>query len=343
MSKKILAVLVILTLGLTLVTGCGSNNSSESSQDAPSTKQKQTDEKLRVALLLPGTINDSGFNAIGYQGLKAIEKELGAEVAYAENVAQSDMEEMLRNYATQGYNLIFGHGFQFNDAGVKVAPEFPDVKFIINSSVVAQEPNLASFSINDTEKGFLEGVVAALITKTNVVGGIGGMESPNMTDTLAGYAKGAKYINPDIEVLNVMSGTFEDVAKVKEIANALIEKNADVIMVSANQAGIGGIEAARDAGVLAINNNFDGYELAPDTVVVSGLVDFPKSMLLAAQKFVDGEFAPVNQKLGIKEGAVYLSSFHEFEQKLPKETFDKLNQVIEDVRSGKIDVASLPE
>ncbi len=337
--KRFLSVgLILVLLAALLLAGCGGSKQAEDNKDNASAPQK---DKLKVAALLPGTINDQGWNATAYRGLKLIEEKFGAEIAYTEKVAQSDMEENFRGYASQGFDIVIGHGFEFGDAAKKVAPEFPDVKFIVTSTNIHQEPNLASLNTDNYEQGFLQGVVAGLITKTGKVGAVGGMEIPPIADSLRGFEKGAKYVNQNVEVLSAFTGDFEDAAKAKETALAMIEKGADVIMADADQAGIGAIEAAKEKGVLAIGANGDQNSLAPDTVVTSGFDDLAFAMEILVNDIVNGKFEPKFYDLGVAEGAVYLAPYHSFEDKLDQAVKDKIQQIFEDMKSNKLDAHAL--
>ncbi len=97
-------------------------------------RETVTEEKFRVAMLLPGPITDEGWNQSAHEGLMRIRDNLGAEVDFVEMVSSADMEELFRGYATQGYNIIFGHGFQFGDPASEIAPDFPNIKFVITST-----------------------------------------------------------------------------------------------------------------------------------------------------------------------------------------------------------------
>lgn len=337
--KRFLSVgLILVLLAALLLAGCGGSKPAEENKDNANAPQE---DKLKVAALLPGTINDQGWNATAYRGLKLIEEKFGAEIAYTEKVAQSDMEENFRGYASQGFDIVIGHGFEFGDAAKKVAPEFPDVKFIVTSTNIHQEPNLASLNTDNYEQGFLQGVVAGLITKTGKVGAVGGMEIPPIADSLRGFEKGAKYVNQNVEVLSAFTGDFEDAAKAKETALAMIEKGADVIMADADQAGIGAIEAAKEKGVLAIGANGDQNSLAPDTVVTSGFDDLAFAMEILVNDIVNGKFEPKFYDLGVAEGAVYLAPYHSFEDKLDQAVKDKIQQIFEDMKSNKLDAHAL--
>lgn len=333
--KKLLSTLTALLLVFSLIlTSCGK---SEGTNEGANSGNNEGNKKFKVALLLPGTINDNGWNATAYNGLKLIEKELEAEVAYTEKIPQSDFEEIFRNYATQGYNLVIGHGDEFKDAGMRVAKEFPDVSFLITSTNVSQAPNLASENTNPGEMGFLEGVVAALATKTNKVGAVGGMELISITMACEGFVAGAKYINPDIDVTVTMTGDFDDAVKAKEAAKALIAEGADVVMLDADQAGLGVIEACKEKGVYAVSSIAPQHELAPDTVLGSGISDVPLAMELIAKHVMEGTFEAKYYELGLTDGAVYFVP----NPKLESIYKDKLNEVIEDIKSGKINVNEL--
>ena len=265
-SIGILAILLILAM---LVVGCGS--SQQAGGDSAEEPKGEEKTGLKVALMLSGPISDMGWNASAYEGLEQAEKDFGIETAYQESIAQSDIEEVFRGYAQQGYDLIIGHGFQFADTALKVATEFPDVKFVITSSNITQEPNLGSVNLDNVQQGFLMGAVAAIVSETNVVGGIGGQEIPPIKGSVVGFEQGAKHVNPDIKVLTALTGSNDDVAKAKETALAMIDQGADVVMTNANQAGLGSIEACKEKGVYAIGSNQDQNDMAPDAVVVSGI------------------------------------------------------------------------
>ncbi|MDF2672522.1 MAG: hypothetical protein K0R09_787 [Clostridiales bacterium] len=328
--KHFLKTLSILLLAFSLLlTSCGKSETK--------TTTDNTAKKLKVALLLPGTINDNGWNAKAYNGIKLVETELGAEVAYTEKVSQSDQEEVFRNYVLQGFDVLIGHGFQFGDAAKRVAKDYPNAKFLITSTDINQAPNLASTNTNPMQMGFLEGVVAGLVTKANNVGAVGGQEIPPIISGVQGFEAGVKYINPDATVTISMTGDFEDAIKAKEAAKALITQGADIVMLDADQAGLGVIEACKDKGVYAVSSVSSQHELAPDTILGSGISDVPKAIEAAVKHIMDGDFNAQFYDMGVKEGAVYFVPNPKFESMYK----EKLAQVIEDINSGKINVAEL--
>ena len=298
---------------------------------------------LKIAGLFPGPISDQGWNMMAYNAFKAAEKEYTAEIAYTERTPVSDFEEIFRGYAQAGYDIIVGHGFQFGDAAKKVAKEFSNTIFIVTSTDISQEPNLASFRTNDPEAGFIQGVVAALLTETNKVCYIGGMEIPPTINQNKGFRAGVKFIDPDIEVTSAFTGSFNDTAKAKEMAKAMAQKGVDIIIPDADQANLGVVEAAREEGIKIIGCSIDMGEAYPDIVITSLVEDFPGAFVSLVGYILEGKFEPKAYEMGVKEGAIGLAPFRKYEDKVSKEDMAKINQVLDDLKSAKIDLANYLE
>jgi len=338
-SKKwytLISLILLVSLGLSLV-GCGTSSNSTTPDSEDKSDDKADGGTFKAAFMTSSTISDNGWGAAGYNGLKAVEEELGIETAYTESVAQSDVEEVLRGYATQKYNIIFAHGSEFIDGAKKVAPEFPETYFVVTNGYYAQD-NISSFSVNSAEMGFLEGAVAAIITETKKVGVIGGQETLPIKLGVEGFVQGVKYIDPSVEVTATYSGSFTDVPKLKEIAISMINNGADVVLGNANAAGLGAIEAAKENGVYAIGSSSDQHAVAPDTVVTSGVQNIGKAMTFITKTIMDGQYEPRVYIVGVKEGAVYLAPLYEFETKLPADQVARIKQIEEDIKSGKVEI-----
>lgn len=337
--KKLVTFLLVLLMVLSL-TGCGSTPAEpeNTAKLEPESTSSEADDKLKVALLLSGPVSDQGWNAMAYKGLKKIESDLGLDIAYSESVVQSDREEQFRGYAMQGFDIIFGHGFEFADAAVKVAQEFPDVKFLLTSSTIFEEPNLGSVTDNGLMKGFLGGVAAGVLTASNKVSFLGGMEIPPIVDGKNGFEAGAKYVNPDVEVISTLTGDFEDAGKAKELAFSLVEQGSDIIMVQADAAGLGAIEGAQEKGVKVIGTNSDQNSVAPDTVVTSAMADYSVAMTLVVQQIMDGTWKPSSSIMGVKEGVVALAPYHGFEDKITAEQKERIESVKQEIINGSLNV-----
>jgi basic membrane protein A len=299
-------------------------------------QEENGSDKIKVALALPGPISDNGWSASAYEGLQMIESKYGADVSYSENVGTSDMEDVFRSYAELGYDIIFGHGSQFTDAIKAVASEYTDIQFIIINGNSASEPNIACVQVADDQQGFMMGAIAALLTKSGTVGVIGGVEIPPIKMAVDGFMLGAKYTDPGVEVLSTLTGSFDDVAKAKETALAMIGNGADIVGAIANQAGLGSIEACRERGILAVGSNQDQNPVAPDTVVVSVVKSIPVLFTFAFEQINAGTFEQKVYRLGVNEGAVFLSPWHGFEDKVSDDVKARLKEIETAIGSGSV-------
>jgi basic membrane protein A len=291
-------------------------------------------EKFRVAIVLPGSITDESFNQTGYEGLKRIEKELGAEVAYSENVAEPDQVENIRDYARRGYDLVIAHGGQFDDAALKVASQFPKIKFFVTNGK-AKGPNISSGGINPTHMGYLSGIVAGKMTKTNKLAWITAAAFP-LNDANAGsFEAGAKKSNPKAELSVVFTGNWDDVAKAKEAAIAQIARGVDVLVPALNLASLGVIEAAREKGVYAIGFSRDQLHVAPNTVLCSVIQDYGAVNFYVAKLVKDGKFeGGKSYELGAETPGV--TGIGKTNKNVPKEVIDLVNKATDDLINGRV-------
>ena len=288
---------------------------------------------IKVALLLSGPANDGGWNAVAVAGLKEAEKKYGIETAYTEHVTVADSESAFTEYAAQGYDLVIGHGFQYGDPAVRVGKRFPKSKFVAiegNSS----SDNAASFRIACEEAGYLMGILAASMTKTGVIGMVGGVEQPSIVKVVEGYKLGARAYNPKVKVLESYVGTFTDVAKGKEAAMAMIDQKADVLSHIANQAGTGVIKAAESKGLLATGDSWDQSVIAPKAVVCSTVYNVPTLVVNIVKQVKEGTFKGGIYDQGMMEGVVDIAPYHDFESKIPQDAKDKIAELKKKLTDG---------
>lgn len=318
---KVLKGFALLICTLILLTGCSS------SVDQPS-----KDQKMKVALLLSGPANDQGWNATALEGLKSAEAKYELETTYTENVGVADAEAAYYDYASRGYDLIIGHGFQFGDPAVSVAEKFPDLHFMATESN-SQAENMASYVMSCEQGGYLMGILSASMSKTGKIGVIGGMEQPSIIKEHEAFKLGAKSVNPDIIVYEIYLNSFTDVSAGKDAALSMISKDADVLYHVANQAGTGAIKAAEEKGILACGNSYDQNSIAIDTVMSSTVYNMPTVILTAVEAVKDGTYKGGVTHLGMKENVVDISPYHSFESKIPEAT----KKLIEDTKNQIID------
>lgn len=294
--------------------------------------------ELKVALILNGSITDASWNANGYNALVSAKEEIGFEFAYIENVQTADMEATFRDYAEQGYQLILGHGSQFEDSVMAVAPSYPDTYFFVFNGEVSAEPNVCSYRTATDENTFIAGALAALMSTTGKIGWIGAVEVPTTSEALDGYTAGAKYVKPETEVLSAYVGSYNDTAKAKELALTMFESGADIIQSNANQGTAGIIEAAKGVGngVMLIGNTTDQFELAPDFFLTSNITNFSKVYSIVINNVVNGTFEPVVKAVGVKDECMAIAPFHNFEDKVPADVKATIEQITKDIADGKL-------
>jgi basic membrane protein A len=298
-------------------------------------------QELRVALVLPGPITDGTFNTAAYQGIKAAEQKYKIKVSVQENTTFAQSESAMLQFARQGYDVVIGHGFQFGDPAKKIHKQFPKTWFIINTTKVAEAPNLASFDNRWGDAGYVAGAVAAIVTKTGTIGHIGGIPVPVIKEYNEGFATGAKRFRPNVNVLSAYVGSFSDIAKGKEITLSLIERGADVVTATGNESVVGTIQAAKEKNVMAIGTAFDSASFAPDTIVTTAIVRFDVNIDMAIGLVVSKKIEPKNYLLGFNENGIDLAPFRAFDAKISAADKAKIAQLIADIKAGK--VADLPK
>ena len=227
----------------------------------------------KAAILLPGSINDQSWNALGYSILQSL-KPHGFATAYSENVGDADEAEALRGYANQGYTIVMGHSGRFVSAMEQVAPDFPKVQFIAVSGNEGMSPNVMSIDWNNAQFGCQLGLLAARMSKTRSVAGVYGLEGvPNITAQAGGFRICATQAGAKVSILYVKD--MEDAAAAKEAALSLIAQGADVITGKLNAAEAGLVEAAKERHVYVTGRGIDQTKMAPDVVLTNILEDWP--------------------------------------------------------------------
>jgi basic membrane protein A len=285
---------ILLSLSLVVSSACSRNDPQQTNPDL-----------FRVALLTPGPVSDAGWNALAYEGLIKIRETLHAEVSQIETKTPAEFEEAFRDYASRGFRLVFGHGFEFQDAAAKVAADFPHTVFITTSGSTVR-PNVAPMRFLLEEATYLMGIISAKLSKTGKAGAIGGIEIPPLTSTFMAFEAGAKSIRPDFQVIVSYIGNWEDAGAARQATRALIEQGCDLIIPNADAASIGAFQAAREKNVLTFGTNKNQNDLAPEVMVASGVIDISTAFLIVAREVQEGKFQSRIMHLGMKEEIVSL-------------------------------------
>ena len=241
----------------------------------------------KAAILLPGSINDQSWNALGYQILKSLEPH-GFTTAYSENVADADEAEALRDYASQGYNFVMGHSGRFVSAMEQVAPDYPDTQFVAVSGNEGMDPNVMSIDWNNAQFGCQLGLLAAKMSKTHKVAGVYGLQGvPNITAQAGGFRICAEKEGAAVSIVYIKD--MEDAAEAKEAALSLIAQGADFITGKLNAAETGLVQAAKEKGVYVTGRGVDQTKMAPDLVLTNIVEDWPGMFGSTADQVKDGK------------------------------------------------------
>ena len=308
-------------------------------------------KKLRVALVLSGYLGDRSFNDSAFLGLQQAEKEFGIEYRVLESKVPSEWEQNLVAMASAGYDLVIANSTQFIEILNNNAPRFPNVKFAIIDGVVKLD-NVASAIFAQNEGSFLAGAVAAMMTtrtelpgmnEEKVIGWVGGMDIPVLHDFFVGYEQGAKYIDPDIKILQSFAGTFTDPVKGKELTLAQYSQGADIVMNVASDTGNGVLEAAKVAGKYAIGVDLDQDAIYPGHIITSMLKRVDMGVYTIIKSVVDGTYkGGTVVKLGISNGGVGITDMSVMGDKIPTEVREKVKELEAKVTSGEIKVVNYP-
>ena len=322
------AVLLAVTL---IALGCART---ETPQPPPAAA---TQRPLKVGLLTPGSINDNGWNAIAWEGLQRVKNELGAEVSHQETKTPAEFEEGFRSYGARGFDLAFGHGFEFQDAALSAGRQYPNTVFITTSgSAVAKNVSPMVFELEKAT--YLLGIIAAHESKTGKAGMIGGIRLPSIESTFTAFRAGAQSVNPKFEVKEVYTGNFDDVGAARLATLSLINAGADYIVHQANEAGRGVFQACVERKIRCFGSNKNQNDLAPDVIVASAVLDVPRAFVRMATLVRDKKFEPRVQYLGMDEKVVSLEWNEKLKATMKPETLADVDRVEKQIREGTVKV-----
>jgi len=302
-------------------------------------------EKVRVAMVLPSTITDLAWSQALYDALLKIQEKMGGpdnmEIAYTENMWNvTDAASAIRDYADSGYDLVIAHGTQYGSSLFEIAPDFPETSFAWGTAVdTGQEQglkNVFAYEARAEQGGFVNGVLAAKLSKTGVLGVVGPVEAGDAKLYIDGFAAGAKYANPNIKVNISYTGSFGDTALAAEAANTHISAGADVLTGSAQQV-VGAIGVAKEKGALWMGTQSDQSSLAPDIVVASQLYDWQGVLTDMLKKHQAGEYGAVAYALTLKNGGLVMK----YKAGLDADAVAAAEKIKKQIIDGTIDVMAI--
>lgn len=327
--ERMFSTLVHIT-ALLVFSACSSRDASPSRDQV-----KSSVRPFRVALLTPGPISDQSWNGGAYQGLLRIRDSMGATISHIQTKTPAEFEEQFRQYGSQGYDLVFGHGFEFQDAAMRVGRDFPRTVYVTTSGS-SSGGNVAGMVFGFGDASYLAGMIAAGTSRSNVLGVIGGTELPPVKESFAAFAEGAKAVKPAVRVLVSYIGNWDDVSLGKEQALAQISRGADVIFQNADAAGLGVFQAARESRkALVVGSNSNQNSVAPEVTIGSVVIDLPRAFLAVAREVHAGHFRARVITLGLVDDVVSFILNPELPSAVPAATLRAVDSVRADMKSGR--------
>ncbi len=309
-------------------------------------------EPLKIALVPAGRIGQEGFMYLSGVGYKKAAADFGLEERILESDVAEEWERNVRTAAQEGYDLIVGVGSTMQDAVANVAPDFPDVHFALVDSYVGGD-NVVGLISQEQEGTYLAGALAAMMTTDTslenmndkkVIGFIGGMDIPVIHRFLGGLQQGAAYIDPDVTIEVAYVGSFNDPAKAKELALAMIQnQDVDIVYSVAGSPGDAGVfEAVEETGVYGIGSDVNWDEQIPGRILTSVLKHTDVAVYRVIEKEVNGEFTSGEVAYGVASGVMDITDMSVMGDKIPDDVRATLDEIKAKITSGEI-VVERPE
>jgi basic membrane protein A len=297
---------------------------------------------FRIAVVMPSAKTDMSFSQSMFDALKAVQKEMGGEaalqIAYSEDMFKvPDAAAAIRDYASQGFNIVIAHGSQYGSSVQEIAKDFPKTAFAWGTHVdTFGLPNVYAYTAAAEQGGYVNGVLAARLTKTKVIGVTGPVEIGDAKTYISGFTQGVASVDPNIRVAKTWTGSFSDVALMAEAAKTQIAAGAD-ILTGSSQSVVGSIGAAKSKGkVLWFGTQHNQAPLAPELVVASQQYDWTGVLKEMIKQNKAGKLGGETYVAELKNGGlkiVYNPSF-----KLPDAAKKAGDKAIKDITSGAIKV-----
>jgi basic membrane protein A len=285
-----------------------------------------------------GGLGDRSFNDSAYAGLVRAKTELHADTTVLQSRSAADYQINMTVLANKEFDEIFAIGFLMARDVTEVAERYPQRHFSIIDAVVDQ-PNVTSVTFKEEEGSFLAGALAAMTTKTKTIAFLGGIDIPLLRKFEAGYAAGARQIDPGVKVLVKYVGSFEDVASGKELAGVQFSQGADIIYVAAGKAGLGAIDQVKTRdGAFVIGVDSDQDAIVPGKILTSMVKRVDIGVFRVSERAAKHQPRPVHLTLGLKDGGVGLTDFKYTRSVVTPQKIALLARLRAAIISGKIAV-----
>lgn len=356
MKKKLAALLAgVLALSMVL-SACGAKAETKTDAEESTTTEAEASEEetaevadLKVAFITPQSTGDNGPVDDIMGAIERVNADFGVEVDVVEALETADQEDAVRSFAAENYDVIFTLFQQFVEPVKKIAPDYPDTKFVlIYSTDDFEMENVVSYAYDAWETSYAAGVLAASMSESGVLGNVVGYEDDTIVANSNAFLEGAQTINPDATVKRVNAASFEDPAKGKEVGNQLIADGADVIFTDAARTSLGVIEAAKEAegDVFIIADNANHSALAPSAVIADNIYGYGNTLYNQIEEILNGEFTSGVIVCSVANSISVLQMYDDFGSDGAadelKEKYaaavEATNAVIEQIKNGEITV-----
>ncbi|PKM71556.1 MAG: BMP family ABC transporter substrate-binding protein [Firmicutes bacterium HGW-Firmicutes-16] len=335
--KKIFSLLLAVCLALAL-TACGGAKETPAPDSSAGAATDTPAKTYKVAMICDSAISDGGWGAACYNGMVDAATANGWETAYTDSIDQSAYADSMISYCDLGYDMIFAPGNQYSDAVVQVAADYPNVFFaVLNGSETLPTANIASILPDAKQIGSIAGIIAGTMSKSNVIGFIGGMELDTTKAKLANFESAAKTINPSISAVSAYAGSFNDTAKGMELAASMINDGADVFFGDASAVDSGArqaIDQKNGTGAIGIFDIGQPADLLGQNpcVVCSVVTDNAGMIGLCMKDVQSGTFGNKVVYGNLENGCVYLGKFND--ELVDADTQTKITDYVKALQDG---------
>ena len=289
---------------------------------------------------------DRSFNQSAYEGAERFKKETKISYIDVQVMSNAQGEQVLRNLARKGINLIAAIGFTHAQQVQTVAKEFPKTKFVIVDGV-AKGANVSSILFKEQEGSYLVGVAAAMASRSKKLGFIGGIDIPLIRAFVCGYTQGAKSVDAKVDVTQNVVGTtataWNDPAKGGELARAQMERGVDVIFAAAGGSGMGALQAVKEKGRMAIGVDSNQNYLFPGVMLTSMVKRVDNAIYESFMQLKNGTWKAGVANLGLKEGGVDWALDKDNRSLITPEIEKRVSAAKQDILSGKVKVVDYRE
>ncbi len=336
--------LILVSACIAAVAGCGRSNApSVAASGAPG--QKATGKPYKIALILSGSATDHGWNQDAVEAIHDVQTALNLPASSIsikeEATSPSQQQDNLRAYASQGYNLIFGHGEEYQAPALHMASQFPNTLFVISSGdKLATNVTPIVFKLEDGS--YLLGMLAAGMSRTGKIAEVGAQEIAPVRSVFTAFALGAKAVNPNITILHpVYTNDWEDIGKAAQATQPLIQQGADVIIQDLDSASQGVFNAVQQSStpshpVYALGTNNNQNSSAPGVVLASAPINCSPVFVSIAKQAEAGTFKPSDTPYGLPQGVIGFVENPSLASRIPATLQAKITAAEKDIQSGKL-------